>query len=193
MGIHRALSVKTSSLSGRCSVWRHRVEGIGVSRPESRVASSFRIRGQGSASTLSTERRGIVEFMVEGSTFGTKSWTSFKAKPRRPGSGWRVPTQRAMRLRGRQNLGFARASRRKSTNRLPSCADGLPHNNRSEWTREGIWALTSRAAPRPRHSFEALCAKETRIERGVRCPRYEANRQLRRRVVSETNAIGAEE
>ena len=25
-----------------------------------------------------------------------------------------------------------------------SCADGLPHNNRSEWTRGGIWALRGR-------------------------------------------------
>ena len=30
------------------------------------------------------------------------------------------------------------------TPRVSSCADGLPHNNRSEWTRGGIWALRGR-------------------------------------------------
>ena len=53
----RVLSVRTSSFSGRYFVWRHRVDDIGVSWPESRVDGSFRLRGQGSASTLSMEER----------------------------------------------------------------------------------------------------------------------------------------
>ena len=55
LALFKKPSVKTSSFSGEFFAWRHRVDDIGVLRLESRVDCSIRLRGQGSASTLSME------------------------------------------------------------------------------------------------------------------------------------------